>query len=183
MSFRLAQKSILFNRLQDRYRASLGDLRDVAIFQGEEPFDLVFGSPPYWPVELQGRPQHPQRVPALLEVRGTVAAYAVAAARLLAPGGVFACVFPSEQRDRAQSAFQEAGLLVIRRRAVVFKEGNPYGIDLFVCSRRSDLPPDFETRAQLPEVEPTVYMRTREGRVHASVARIRLAIGFNPGAL
>ena len=84
-------------------------------------------------------------------MRGSIADYAQAAARLLAPGGLFACVFPNDQRERALAALREAGLLCLHRREVVFKEGEPYGLDVFAAARRQDLPEGFEAQAECPE--------------------------------
>lgn len=180
-SLRLARKSIRFNGQEGRIFPRLGDLRDPDLFAGEAPFDLVTGTPPYWPETDRLPAAHPQAVPARLEVRGGIEAYAQAAARLLAPGGRFACVFPNDQRPRALAALAEAGLLCLHRREVVFKEGEPYGLDLFAASRRQDLPLDFETRAQCPEVEPPILVRRADGSVDPGIARVRLAVGFPPG--
>ncbi|MBP1772479.1 MAG: hypothetical protein H6P99_1642 [Holophagaceae bacterium] len=180
-SFRLAQKSIRYNGQESRVFPRLGDLRDPGLFDGEAPFDLVLGTPPYWPEGHRLPAAHPQSVPARLEVRGSIADYAQAAARLLAPGGCFACVFPNDQRDRALAALAAADLLCLHRREVVFKDGEPYGLDVFAAARRQDLPEDFATRAQCPEVEPPVLIRRADGTVDPAIARIRLAVGFPPG--
>ena len=120
-------------------------------------------------------------MPARLEVRGSIADYAQVAARLLAPGGIFACVFPNDQRDRALAALREAGLLCLHHREIVFKDGEPYGVDVFAAVRRQDLPGDFETRAQCPEVEAPILIRRADGSVDPGIARVRLAVGFPPG--
>lgn len=180
-SFRLATKSIRYNGMEARVFPRLGDLRDPGLFSGEGPFDLVFGTPPYWPEGIRLPAAHPQAVPARLEVRGSIADYARAAARLLAPGGVFACVFPNDQRERALAALDHAGLLCLHRREIIFKEGEPYGLDLFAASRRQDLPEDFETTAQCPEVEAPIFIRHADGSVAPDIARVRLAVGFPPG--
>ena len=177
----LARRSVRYNGIGDRYFIHEGDLRAPDLFAGEAPFDLVLGTPPYWPEGSRVAAAHPQAVPARLEVRGTIADYARTAARILAPGGVFACVFPNDQRERALAGLREAGLLCLHRREVVFKEGEPYGIDLFAAVRPQDLPLDFETRAQCPEVEPPMLIRHADGSVAPGIARIRLAIGFPPG--
>lgn len=177
----LARKSAAYNGLGGRYIIHEGDLRDPAVLAGEAPFDLVLGTPPYWPEGSRVPAAHPQAVPARLEVRGTIADYAHAAARILAPGGLFACVFPNDQRERALAALREADLLCLRRREVIFKEGEPYGLDLFAATRRQDLPEAFETRAECPETEPPILIRRADGSVAPSIARIRLAVGFPPG--
>jgi tRNA1(Val) A37 N6-methylase TrmN6 len=181
ISARLARKSVAYNGLQDRYTIHEGDLRDPDLFLGEAPFDLVLGSPPYWPVGTRVEASHPQAVPARLEVRGHIGDYALAAAGILAPGGVFACVFPLDQVERAERAYRDAGLLLLHRQDVIFKEGDPYGIALFAGSRRADLPEGFEAAAELPAVAPPILIRRRDTRVDPGIGLVRLALGFPPG--
>jgi len=180
ISARLARKSVAYNGLQDRYRIEEGDLRDPDLFRGEV-FDLVLGSPPYWPVGTRMEASHPQAVPARLEVRGDIGDYALAAARILAPGGVFACVFPLDQVARAERAYAGADLLLLHRQDVIFKEWSPYGVALFAGSRRADLPPDFQDAAALPALAAPITVRRRDGQVDPSIALVRLAMGFPPG--
>jgi len=180
-SFRLAEKSIRYNGQSQRIFPRLGDLRDPDLWADQGPFDLVLGTPPYWPEGRRLPASHSQSVPARLEVRGSIADYALAAARLLAPGGLFACVFPNDQRDRALAALRGAGLLSLHRRECIFKEGEPYGLDVFAAARQADLPGDFESRAQCPEVEAPIRIRRADGSVDPGIAWIRLAVGFPPG--
>jgi tRNA1(Val) A37 N6-methylase TrmN6 len=180
-SLRLARKSIHTNGQEHRIFPRLGDLRDPGLFADLPPFDLVLGTPPYWPEGDRLPAAHSQSVPARLEVRGGIADYAWAAARLLAPGGIFACVFPNDQRDRALAALRDAGLLCLHRREIVFKDGEPYGLDVFAAGRRQDYPEAFEARAQCPEVEAPILIRRADGSVDPGIARVRLALGFPPG--
>ncbi len=173
ISFRLAKKSIRFNGLESRFTQHLGDLRD---FRPAEPFDLVLGSPPYFQPGTATEAAHAQAVPARIEVRGTVADYAKTAARILAPGGVFAFVFPALQTGRALAAVSEAGLKLIRRRDVVFKEGEPPLITLFAASRSADIPASYETW-----VEPPLVIRMKDGAISPEYSAVRLSIGFPPG--
>jgi tRNA1(Val) A37 N6-methylase TrmN6 len=181
ISARLARKSIAYNGLQDRYTIHEGDLRDPDLFKGEEPFDLVLGSPPYWPVGTRAEAAHAQAIPARLEVRGDIGDYAKAASRILAPGGIFACVFPLDQVARAEKAYLEAGLHLMRRQDVIFKAGEPYGIALFAGCRRGDLPEGFEIAAGFPVVAPPITIRRADGSVDPSIAMVRLSMGFPPG--
>ena len=181
ISVRLARKSVAYNGVENRYFIHEGDLRDADLFKGESPFDLVLGSPPYWPVGSRKAAEHPQAVPARLEVRGDIGDYAQAAAQILAPGGVFACVFPSDQIKRAEEAYRNADLLLLRRQDVRFKEGEPYGIALFAGGRRRDFPPDFEKTADLPVIAEPLTIRQADGRIHPGLALVRMAMGFPPG--
>lgn len=180
-SLALARKSIAYNGQAHRIFPRLGDLRDPELFRDQAPFDLVLGTPPYWPEGHRLPAAHPQAIPARLEVRGGIEGYAQAAARLLAPGGLFACVFPNDQRPRALAALADAGLLCLRRREIVFKEGEAYGLDLFAAARREDLPEDWPSRAQSPAVEGPIFVRRADGQVDPGIAGVRLALGFPPG--
>lgn len=176
MSVRLARKSIRYNGLESRFTVSEGDLRDPSVLANEPPFDLVTGSPPYWPASSATGAAHPQAVPARIEIRGTVADYATAAARILAPGGIFAFVFPYIQRERAVEALRMNDLVLLRRRDIVFKEGEPPMISLFAAARAADIPPGREAW-----IEPPLIIRTKVGSVHPEYAAIRMSFGFPPG--
>lgn len=181
ISARLARKSAAFNGVEDRYTIHEGDLRDPELFAGEAPFDLVLGSPPYWPLGARTEALHPQAIPARLEVRGTIADYALTAARLLAPGGVFVCVFPLDQVERARAAYAEAGLLLLQQQDVLFKAGDAYGVALFVGMRPGDLPEQFVACPELPICPEPLCIRDAEGRITPRFALVRLAMGFPPG--
>jgi tRNA1(Val) A37 N6-methylase TrmN6 len=176
MSIRLARKSIRYNGLTDRFTLFHGDLRDETVLAGEAPFDLVTGSPPYFPAGTATTADHPQAIPARIETRGNIADYARAAARILAPGGVFAFVFPTGQLTRAEEALGDAGLLLLRGREVVFKEGEPSLISLFAAGRSDDFPPNRRIF-----VEPSLTIRDRDGSTTAEYAAVRMSFGFPPG--
>lgn len=176
ISIRLARKSIRYNGLEERFTLHHGDLRDPSILSGEAPFDLVLGSPPYFPRGTAVESEREQAVPARVEVRGSVADYATTAARILAPGGIFAFVFPAAQSTRALDALSEAGLRLVRRRDVVFKEGEPPVIALFAAARGEDLPPTYE-----PLVEPALIIRMGDGSTSPEYSAVRMTFGFPPG--
>lgn len=176
MSVKLARKSARFNGLDSRFTIHHGDLRDSSVFSGEAPFDLVLGSPPYFPLGTAMRAEHAQAVPARIEVRGSVADYAATAARILAPGGVFAFVFPAAQLERAMQALGDAQLRLVRRRDVIFKEGETALISLFAASRADDIPPAYQ-----PLIEHPLTIRRRDGGVDAEYSAIRMSFGFPPG--
>lgn len=176
MSIRLARKSMRYNGLESRATLVHGDLRDPNVLAGEAPFDLVTGSPPYWPEGTATTAEHPQAVPARIEVRGSVADYATAAARILAPGGVFAFVFPTAQLDRALAAIVSARLVLVRRRDVIFKQGDAPLITLFATTRAEDVPATYAAW-----VEPPLTIRRADGGVDEEYSAIRMSFGFPPG--
>lgn len=176
ISIRLARKSVRYNGLESRVTLYQGDLRDESVLANEAPFDLVTGSPPYWPVGTATEAGHPQAIPARIEVRGSVVDYANAAARILAPGGLFTFVFPTAQLARALDGVASAGLKLIRRRDVLFKEGEPPLITLFAASRAEDVPQTYTAF-----VEPPLTIRRRDGGVPDEYSAVRMSFGFPPG--
>jgi tRNA1Val (adenine37-N6)-methyltransferase len=178
-SVRLARKSVRFNGLADRYEIREGDFRDPDVLRADERFDLITGSPPYFPPAAGVKSEHPQKLACRFELRGTVADYCSTAARQLAPGGFFACVFPTEpaQLARMEAGAKAAGLVIVRRRPVIFREGEPPLIALFGLMRAEDLPGWFRGRTW---AEPPLFIRTRTGEIHPEYSAVKLAIGFPP---
>jgi len=202
-SVALAQKSALYNGLTERYEIREGDFRaergqpcprepdattgladkvvraPASVLRDDEKFDLITGSPPYFPPEAGVKSEHPQRLACRFELLGDVADYCATAAKHFAPGGFFACVFPFEpaQLARVHAGAQAAGLVIVRQRPVVFREGEPPLIGLFGLMRAEDLPEWF--RAQTRE-EPPLTIRTRQGEIHPQYSAVKLAIGFPP---
>lgn len=179
LSVALARKSARFNGLDERYEIREGDFRDPGVLRAGERFDLITGSPPYFPTGAGVESEHPQKLACRFELRGTVADYCLTAARHLAQGGFFACVFPAEpaQRRRVVAGAALAGLVVVRWRPVVFREGEAPLIGLFGMMRADDVPEWF--RHQTWE-EPALVIRGRDGSIHPEYAAMKLAIGFPP---
>lgn len=180
-SLRLQRKSVRYNGIEHRVTSLAGDLRDPSLLSSLEPFDLVTGSPPYWATTDAVAAEHPQAVGARLETRGSIADYAEAAIRVLAPGGVFACVFQASQDERVRGALDAAGLVLVRTRPVRFKAGvdeKKSGIRVYVAARREDLPPGW-TRP--PVEEPPLTIRTSTGEVDPEYDAVKMSFGFPPG--
>ncbi len=176
-SVALARRSAAYNGLERRYEILHADFRDTGALHEDERFDLVLGSPPYFPVGTGIEGDHPQKVACRFEVRGDIGDYARVAAAHLAPGGVFACVFPEEQRERVERAAASASLAIVRRRPVIFREGEPPLIGLYAMSRSADLPGRMH---QASWIEPPLIIRAADGSVHREYAAIKLSVGFPP---
>ncbi len=179
VSVGLARKSARYNGVTDRYEIRQGDFRDPGVLREEERFDLVTGSPPYFPPGTGVESEHPQKLACRFELRGTVADYCATAAKHLASGGFFACVFPHEppQLARVQAGAREAGLVIVRQRPVVFREGDRPLVGLFGLMRATDLPAWFRSRTW---VEPELIIRARDGSIHPEYSAVKLAVGFPP---
>ena len=179
-SVRLAHKSAAWNGLAERYEIRAGDFRDAGVLRVEEKFDLVLGSPPYFPQGSGVESGHPQKLACRFELRGNVADYCATAARHLERGGVFACVFPiapTEQEERVRSGAAAAGLVIVRRRPVVLREGERPLLGLFVMMRGEDLP---EAMRQRTWSEPELIIRAVDGTIHPEYAAVKLSFGFPP---
>ena len=176
-SVRLSRKSAEYNGLTVRYLIRQGDFRESGVLGAAERFELVLGSPPYFPVDTGIEGDHPQKVACRFELRGDIRDYAFAAAHHLAAGGLFACVFPEDQRARVEQAAKDAALVIVRRRPVVFREGEPPLVGLFAMMRASDLPEAMRDRTW---VEPPLVIRTADGAVHPEYSAVKLAVGFPP---
>ena len=178
-SVMLAKKSARYNGLEARYEIRAGDFRRAEILHIDEKFDLITGSPPYFPLGDGVESEHPQKLACRFELRGTVVDYCATAAKHLATGGFFACVFPHEpaQLARVETGAREAGLVIVRKRPVVFREGDPALVALFGLMRAEDLPEWFRGQTW---TEPDLIIRTRDGKIHPEYSAVKLAIGFPP---
>jgi len=179
-SVRLARKSAQWNGVEDRYEIREGDFRQPGVLQPAERFDLILGSPPYFPPETGLPGDHPQKVACRFELRGSIADYCAAASKHLGPGGFFACVFPvtpAAQQTRLQLAAKESGLCIIRQRPVVLREDEPPLLGLFGMCRATDLPRSMHEHTWS---EPPLVIRTRDGRVHPEYCAVKLSFGFPP---
>lgn len=178
-SVALAGKSARYNGLEDRYEIREGDFRSAGILRDDEKFDLITGSPPYFPQGAGIESEHPQKLACRFELRGTVVDYCATAAKHLARGGFFACVFPHEpaQLARVEAGAKAAGLVIARKRPVIFREGDPALVGLFGMMRADDLPDWFRGQTW---TEPDLIIRTRDGKIHPEYSAVKLAIGFPP---
>ena len=80
-SFALLEKNIAHNHLGHRVQVHHGDLREPDVIDAlGGPFDLITGTPPYFPVDTATDAADPQRALARVEHRGGIEAYVSTAA-------------------------------------------------------------------------------------------------------
>lgn len=126
ISFALLTKNIAHNRLGHRITVHHGDIRDPEVMASVEgPFDLITGTPPYFPIETATDAMDEQRAYARLEYRGGVEAYVAAASPRLAPDGWFVVCADADAEHRLDAAAAEFGLVVCRRHVVFPRTGRP----------------------------------------------------------
>lgn len=170
VSVGLARRSIAWNGCADRCEVRHGDLRDRALVDpAGAGFDLVTGTPPYIPLGDGVVSERVQRGPACFEVRGGVEDYASAAARWLAPRGVFTvCHSDAARTLRAAAA---TNLVVHARRPVIPRDGRDPLFWVFAMQHRGvaalDAPPG-----------PPLVVRDRAGQWTDDFRALRLSMGM-----
>ncbi len=188
-SVALARRSCQYNELEDRYEIRHGDLRDPNLIRPDEKFDLIMGSPPYFPIGSGIEGDHPQKIACRFELRGSVVDYCRVASEHLNLGGFFSIIFPIAQESqlkRVEAAAREAQLTIVRSRPIVFKEGEPPLLSLFGMMRSDHLPESF--RDQTWKEPPLVIRKARrpdtggspDDSVHEEYRALKLALGFPP---
>lgn len=185
-SIRLARKSIRYNQLEDRFSLRLGDFRTPGLLAEEEKFDLIMGSPPYFPLTDGVLSEHPQKVECRFEARGDVRDYCEMASKHLAPGGFFFLVFPKNQEARLLEGAERSRLKILRSRAVVFKEGEEPLLSLYQLAAATDFPEKLFTKltavhgGAIGWEESPLIIRAKNGEVSPEYSVVKLSIGFPP---
>ena len=172
LSASMAKRSLAYNGADDRCTVRVGDLRDPSTFE-LGGFDLVTGSPPYFPVGAGTLPGGVQRGPCCFETRGGVEDYCLAARRALAPGGVLVICSGANPEDRAPGGADAAGLVITRTVRVIGKEGKPPLFFVHVMRRAEDAP------RERPRVD-TFRGRLASGELPPEMHAARATLGLPP---
>ena len=124
ISFELLKRNVARSGFGARVQVHHGDLRDAALLSslGGE-FELVTGTPPYFPPEAALDAEDEQRAYARIEYRGGVEAYIAAGSRLLAPSGVLVLCGDARVGERTTSAARASGLVIHARCDVIARAG------------------------------------------------------------
>lgn len=169
VSHRLLTANIAGNGLGDRVEARLGDLRRLDL---GDTFALITGSPPYFPIGTGVLPTDAQKAHARFELRGDIGDYAACAARHLAPDGVFACCFPTAQKQRALTRLGAGGLHVTAVRDVIPRAGLRPLFSLFAC--RLTAPSGLDACRH----DPDFVVREADGSLTEAMHAVRRSFGF-----
>ena len=123
-SFELLRRNVARSGFGSRVRVCHGDLRDpelLASLGGD--FELITGTPPYFPPDAALEAEDEQRAYARIEYRGGVEAYIAAGARLLAPHGALVVCGDARVGERTTFACRENRLSINARCDVVARAG------------------------------------------------------------
>jgi tRNA1(Val) A37 N6-methylase TrmN6 len=147
------------------------DFRELEF--GRERYDLITGSPPYFPLDAGVLPEDPQRRACRFEERGGVEAYVETAARALGERARLYVVFQTRWSERVTAAAAEHDLHLSGRADF---------------STRADKPDPFLTVFELSR-RPTgalhrvcVTVRDADGLISSEYQRIRLELGVADSA-
>lgn len=173
LSAEMAARSLAYNGADGRCVVRVGDLRDGALVERSR-FDLVTGSPPYFPLGAGTVPGGVQRGPCCFETRGGIEDYCRAARRALAPGGVFVTCAGTYPADRAERAAHAAELTIVRTVDVVGKEGKPPLFHVHVMRREEDAPPSSRVRREV------FRGRLADGALPPEMHAARAVLGLPP---
>ncbi|WP_050429348.1 tRNA1(Val) (adenine(37)-N6)-methyltransferase [Chondromyces crocatus] len=170
LSAGLAKRSVAWNGLESRCTVRHGDMRDPANLEGIGAPDLVTGTPPYLPPGTGIESSRVQCGPCRFEHRGGVEVYFEAAARLLAPEGVFVGCSAARQRDRVHQGAEAAGLEMVTWMDAIPREGKTALFSVY-AARRPGSGLAFEEK-------PPLVIRGADHRFTASFNGIRRAMGI-----
>lgn len=183
-SYGQALRSIEYNGAANRCSVHLGDIRDPnALPEGSPAFDLVTGTPPYFRVqfdedgeattEFGSFPTCRQSAPARYEFRGGVEAYVEAAARYMAPDGVFVCTEGCDTNQmRVEAGAATHGLVVTHVLSISGKTGKAPLFQTFTMRRPEAAPPGVE-----PE-RTAIAVRDETGQHTLEYAQLLLDMGI-----
>ena len=161
----LGRRSIAYNGVAARCRILDGDLRHDA---PAGPFDLVTGTPPYFPRGTGPESGKPHAAPARFEHRGGVEDYLAIAAERVAPDGRIAICASARERDRVDAAIRALGLGHRERWAIVPRAGKDPLVLVDLVAR---------TGAPDPARHPLV-VRDRDGWWTPEFRRVRDDLGM-----
>lgn len=172
VSGRLARRTIAWNGIGARATVVIDDFRTAEVLKQEAPFDLVTGTPPYFPIGAGPESGNIQRAPCRFEHRGGIEAYCLAAAPMLAAGAPFVACEAWNQRERVEPAAEAAGLRLVRWREIVPREGKEPLLCIFAMRRAE--------HAEPLQTLPPLVVRDAHGRRTAEFRAIRAIMGMPP---
>ncbi len=137
LSLGMARRSLAWNGADARVEVRHGDLRDPATLPEGATFDLVTGTPPYFPIGEGVESDRPQCAPCRFEHRGGVEDYCEAAARALTPDGLFVMCAASGEAERVREGARTAALDVTAIREIVPREGKAPLVTVFTLTKQA----------------------------------------------
>ncbi|MCX5741615.1 MAG: methyltransferase [Proteobacteria bacterium] len=160
----LGRRSIEFNGVEDRCRIVDGDLRTLA---DDARYELVTGTPPYFPRGTGTESAKAHALACRFEVRGGVEDYLATAARLVAPGGSIVVCSAALERDRVAAAVTATALPWREHWEIVGRAGKA----ALVCVDRF-------AAGDAPREDHELVVRDRAGAWTDAFRRVRADMGL-----
>jgi tRNA1Val (adenine37-N6)-methyltransferase len=173
VSYALLERNVANSGFAGRVAIHHGDLRDettVSALASHGAFDLITGTPPYFPAGTALDSTDEQRAYARIEYRGGVEAYLEAGARLLANDGVVVLCGDTQADERVGRAAESARLGLAGRCDVIPREGEPALFTIWTLRRVAD------DAAETPRTRMT--LRDRGGARTDDAAALRAFSGL-----
>jgi tRNA1(Val) A37 N6-methylase TrmN6 len=167
-SFTLLQANLECNQLLGRATAIHGDLRE---FAPDAKYNLITGSPPYFPRHAGLIPEDTQKACARFELRGHVGDYARTARRCLQDDGLFIYCFPHRQKQRGLDLVTSEGFHIDSYRDIIPTPSKPPLISVY-CASLHGTGPSVE--------EPALLISGPDGRYSEEMLQIQATRGFGP---
>lgn len=167
-SFRLLTANLACNGLEGRATAMHGDLRELDL---PTKFELITGSPPYFPAHAGTLPQDAQKAYARFELRGHVGDYARTARKHLDDDGLFVYCFPFQQKQRGIDLVTEQGFQIAASRDVIPTKTSRPLFSVFAARMQGHGP---------PLEEPPLIVQGEDGRYTQEMLTIQSSRGFGP---
>ena len=175
---RLARKSAAYNGLTDRYEIRHGDFRDARDARGRgavrpgarQPAVLSRRAP-------ESKATIRRRSRAGSSCAATSPTTRASPPRTSRRAACSRASFPRSSARGSRTRPTRAALVIVRRRPVVFREGEPPLVALFAMMRAPTCRNDMRARTW---VEPPLVIRAADGSVHPEYAAVKLAVGFPP---
>ena len=145
------------------------DFRSVIDTKLRGSFELVTGSPPYFPVGTGTMSKDYQRSACRFELRGGVEAYCVSAAEAMSETGTFILVHQTEWNERVLKAAEQAELYLQNQLNVLMREDRDRPFLSVYCFRKTKAVPSYDGFA----------IRTAAGRITERYKSARAEIGLN----
>ncbi len=182
----MARRSLAYNGAADRCFVLDGDLRELATPSPsaaaaaslDGPYDLITGTPPYFPSGTGTESLTPQVAPCRFELRGGVEAYLAAAAPRLAPAGRLVVCTAALERARVTAAAAASDLAHLEHWDIIPRAGKQVLIMIDVLARR-DAAPDAHDAPSLPQLR-SLTVRDEASSWTPAFRAVRAAMGLPP---
>ncbi|MEW5743769.1 MAG: SAM-dependent methyltransferase [Myxococcota bacterium] len=163
----MGRRSIRYDGAEARCRILDGDLRDAGVLPATARFELITGTPPYFPRGTGTESALPHAMPCRFEARGGVEDYLAAAARWLTETGRVVLCSAALEAGRIAPAAKAVGLCVREHLTVVPRAGKAPLVMVDVFARQPG-----------PRVDEVLTVRDAEGQWTAPFRALREEMGM-----